>query len=236
MRRVSSMSFAAGMYVFPGGAVDPRDAGRDVPWRGEPPAAWAASLAADPPLVRALACAAARETFEETGVLLAERAGGGGLLAVTTGADWEADRRELVSGQVAFADLLERRGLVLRTDLLVPWAHWITPECEPKRFSTRFFLAALPAGQATRDVGGEADLSLWITPAEALAALRRDEIAMLPPTAAVIRDLAPYPDVASALAAAADRPIRVVQPKVAVDARGARLVLPEDEGYAEPDR
>jgi len=234
MRRATSMEFAAGMHVFPGGSVEPHDADLAIAWAGPPPAEWAERLAADPPLVRALTCAAVRETFEETGVLLAGQAAAGGLLPATDGADWEADRREVASGGLAFADFLGRRVLVLRSDLIAPWAHWITPEYEPRRFNTRFFLAALPAGQGTRDVGGEADRSAWLAPGAALDAFGRGKLAMLPPTASVLRDLTAYPDVASALAAAGGREFRCVLPLVALDARGARLLLPGDEGYDRP--
>jgi 8-oxo-dGTP pyrophosphatase MutT (NUDIX family) len=230
MRRVDSMAFAAGMFVFPGGGVDSRDADRVIAWAVPPPADWAGRLAADPPLVRALACAAIRETFEETGVLLASAADGG-LLADTRDPGWEHDRRELVSRRLAFADLLDARRLALRSDLIAPWAHWITPVSEPRRFSTRFFIAALPAGQLARVAGGEADRSTWLAPHAALDALQRGQLAMMPPTAAVLAEIGTYPDVGSVLAAAAKRKIQAVRPQVAIDAEGARLLLPGDEGY-----
>jgi hypothetical protein len=133
---------------------------------------------------------------------------------------------------LSFAAMLERRGLALRADLLRPWAHWITPEFEPKRFDTRFFVAALPAGQRTRDVGGEADRVTWIRPQDALDALGRGEIGMLPPTAFTLSELATYGDVASVLAAGHDRDIKPVLPKLVVgDDDEARLLLPHDEGY-----
>jgi 8-oxo-dGTP pyrophosphatase MutT (NUDIX family) len=230
MRRTGSMAFAAGMYVFPGGSVDGRDADR-IRWIGPPPAEWAGRLAADPPLVRALTCAAVRETFEETGVVLARRVDAEEPLSDTRSAGWEADRQALIDRRLTFADLLDRRGLALRADLLRPWAHWITPESEPKRFSTRFFVAALPASQRTRDVGGEADHCVWLSPAAALDALRRGELAMLPPTASVLDDLAAYADVRSVLAAAPARHIEPVLPRLVVGPYGPRLLMPGDEGY-----
>ena len=139
------MAFAAGMYVFPGGAVDPRDAdaasagpGRRRPTgprRSAPTSRWPA----------ALVCAAVRETFEESGVLLAgpsaaRRRDTTATTGRPTGSRWSG--RDL-----SLAELLARRGLVLRADLLRPWAHWITPAVEPRRYDTRFFVAALPAGQ-----------------------------------------------------------------------------------------
>jgi hypothetical protein len=105
--------------------------------------------------------AAVRETFEESGVLLAGESPSS-VVADVSGDDWEADRLALESRELSFADLLQRRGLVLRTDLLAAWTHWITPEFEPRRFDTRFFVAALPPGQRTRDIFGEADRVAWM--------------------------------------------------------------------------
>jgi 8-oxo-dGTP pyrophosphatase MutT (NUDIX family) len=232
LRRTRTMAFAAGMYVFPGGSVDPRDETlSDAAWAGPPPAAWAALLSADEALTKALVCAAVRETFEESGVLLAG-AGPDDVVADTTGDDWEADRVALVDRSLSFAAMLDRRGLVLRADLLRPWAHWITPEVEPKRFDTRFFVAALPTGQRTRDVGGEADHVAWARPADALAAVDKGEMGMLPPTAFTLSELATYADVSAVLAAGTARDVKPVLPKIVLgDDDEARLLLPHDEDY-----
>ena len=232
LRRTQTMAFAAGMYVFPGGSVDPRDEMlSDDAWAGPPPADWAKLLSGDEALTKALVCAAVRETFEESGVLLAG-AGPDDVVADTTGDDWEADRAALVDRSLSFAAMLDRRGLVLRADLLRPWAHWITPEVEPKRFDTRFFVAALPAGQLTRDVGGEADRVAWVRPADALAAADSGAMGMLPPTAFTLSELATYDTVAAVLQAGTERDVRPVLPKIVLgDDDEARLLLPHDEGY-----
>lgn len=228
LRRVVSMAFAAGMHVFPGGSVDPRDA--DLPasaWAGPPPAEWAAVLNADESLARSLVCAAVRETFEEAGVLLAGGAPDD-VIADTRGEDWEADRRALLARSLSMAELLDRRSLVLRSDLLRPWAHWITPEAEPRRYDTRFFVAALPVGQRTRDVGGEADRVAWATPAEALAALDRGEVGLMLPTAVTLRELRTYDGVVAVLAAAdAGRDLRPRLPRLVVEGNDVRIVLDE---------
>ena len=163
------------MHVFPGGSVDPRDGETATAWSGPPAAQWAAWLGCDEPLARALVCAAVRETFEESGVLLAGPHGASvdDIVADTTGDDLERDRLALLDRSVSMAEMLSRRGLVLRSDLLRPWAHWITPEFEPKRFDTRFFVAAVPTGQRPRDVSGEADDTVWLPVAEAVARARR---------------------------------------------------------------
>jgi 8-oxo-dGTP pyrophosphatase MutT (NUDIX family) len=198
LRRQASMAFAAGAYVFPGGSVDARDADEKVAWAGPAAAEWGRIFAAPPALARALVCAAVRETFEESGVLLAGESAES-VVADTTSPDWESDRQALLDRSVSLAELLAARGLVLRSDLLRPWARWITPVVEPRRFDTRFFAAALPAGQRTRDVGGEASEVAWVRPADALAASRRAEIRLFPPTAVTLSELAECGDLTTAL-------------------------------------
>jgi hypothetical protein len=128
--------------------------------------------------------------------------------------------------------MLDRRQLVLRADLLRPWAHWITPEFEPRLYDTRFFVAALPAGQRPRDVGGEADRVAWVRAADALAAAHRGEMGMLPPTAFTLGEIATYDDVDAVLAAGTARDVRPVLPKLVIgDDDEARLLLPHDEDY-----
>ena len=225
LRRVPAMAFAAGMHVFPGGSVDPADAEAHVRWAGPPAAQWAGWLGASEPLARSLVCAAVRETFEESGVLLAGPSEHE-LLADVSSDEWEAERVALEAREQTLSQLLERRGLVLRSDLLRPFAHWITPEVEPKRFDTRFFLAELPAGQVCRDVGGEADTRVWVRPRAAL----EQQLTMLPPTAVSLGDIAELPDVAAALARS--WPISPVMPKVVV--RGddsVAMLLPGDPDY-----
>jgi 8-oxo-dGTP pyrophosphatase MutT (NUDIX family) len=229
LRRVASMAFAAGMHVFPGGRVDPADTTAHVSWFGTSPEAWSQVLSADPPLGHGLVCAAVRETFEESGVLLAG-AGPDDVVDVS-GPDWEQERLALLDRRESLSGLLERRGLGLRADLLRPWAHWITPELEPKRYDTRFFVAALPAGQHTRHVGGEADATMWITAAEAVARFERDELPMMPPTIATLRELAEYATAADVLAAADSRDIAPVLPRVVVAGEDVELLLPHEKGY-----
>lgn len=232
LRRVAAMAFAPGMHVFPGGRVDPRDADPELSWAGPSRDDWAVTLGADTGLAAALVCAAVRETFEESGVLLAGTHADD-VVADTTADDWEADRAGLVDHTVAFADFLRRRGLVLRTDLLRAWSRWITPEFEPRRYDARFFVAALPAGQRARDVGGESDRVAWLRPAEALGASGRGELRLMPPTAETLYELAEHDSVASVLAAATERKVEPVLPRARLVAEGAELVLPGDEAYGD---
>lgn len=213
LRRHAGMAFAAGMFAFPGGTVDPRDADPGIGWAGPSAAEWADRMSCDESAARELVCAAVRETFEESGVLLAGETPHS-VVADTTGADWEADRAALVDRSLAFSALLERRGLVLRTDLLAYWAHWITPEFEPRRYDTRFFVAAMPSGQRTRDVSGEADHVAWMRPAAAADGVDGGAMAMLPPTYVAVRELAEHPRVDEVLSAAAGRTVRTVVPGI----------------------
>jgi 8-oxo-dGTP pyrophosphatase MutT (NUDIX family) len=209
--------------VFPGGGVDPRDLDERPRWAGPPPAWWAQQFGCDPALAAALVAAAVRETFEECGVLLAGPSEHE-VVADVAGPEWEDDRAALESRQLALTELLERRGLTLRADLLRPWDHWITPEMEPKRYDTRFFVAALPAGQRTRHLGGEADHVVWLPPSEAAAQARAGRLSVLPPTAAVIDSLCGVRSVDELLAC--PRVIVPTMPRPIVDDDGQlRLLL-----------
>jgi 8-oxo-dGTP pyrophosphatase MutT (NUDIX family) len=208
LRRVASMAFAPGVSVFPGGSVDSRDADEETAWTGPSAAEWGEALAAPPELARALVCAAVRETFEETGVLLAGETPDS-VLADVSGDDWELERTALLDRSQSLAELLARRRLVLRSDLLRPWSRWITPVVEPRRFDARFFAAAMPAGQRTRDVGGEAAAVGWTGTRAALEAGRRKEIQLWPPTAVTLAELTASGDLATALTWPRDVPVRI---------------------------
>jgi 8-oxo-dGTP pyrophosphatase MutT (NUDIX family) len=231
LRRTAAMKFAPGAYVYPGGSVDPADFGAEVGWQGPDPAEFGARLGASAEMARALVCAAVRETFEESGILLAGPPGG--ALTVPSGPGWDADRAALAAGTVTMAELLARRGLVLRADLLVPWARWITPEGEARRFDARFFAAALPAGQVVTGHEAESDQVAWLRPADAIEAARAGQISLLPPTAVTLNNFAIAAAAGSGLAdILATRPaIEPVQPLLELDDGAAWLRLPDELGY-----
>jgi 8-oxo-dGTP pyrophosphatase MutT (NUDIX family) len=229
LRRVATMAFAAGMHVFPGGSVDGRDGEHSPGWSGPDAATWGGSLGCDAPLARALVCAAVRETFEESGVLLAGPSADA-LVADTTSNEWESDRQALLDRSESLAELLERRGLVLRSDLLRPWAHWITPEFEPRRFDTRFFVAAVPTGQVARDVSGEADQAVWLPVASAVTGFESGALPMLPPTIVALRELAAYPTVEEVLAA--NMTVTPLMPRAVLDGADVLLVVDGPDGPA----
>jgi 8-oxo-dGTP pyrophosphatase MutT (NUDIX family) len=225
LRRQTSMAFAGGMCVFPGGGVDSRDFDHTVAWAGPSPATWAQRLGASEELARALVCAAVRETFEESGVLLAGPSADR-VVADTTGADWEADRLALEGKALSFTDFLDRRGLVLRTDLLGAWSGWCTPVFEPRRFRTRFFVAVLPTGQRTRDVSTESSSVTWLGAAEACDRVDAGELGMLPPTYLTCLEIAQHATPADVLATARSRVVEIFTPEVEGSGDRATLSAP----------
>jgi 8-oxo-dGTP pyrophosphatase MutT (NUDIX family) len=241
LRRRASMAFAARMHAFPGGGVDPRDSEPGVPWVGPSPQEWGRLLGCPAELAEALVCAAVRELFEECGVLLAG-VDDDSVVSDLSGPEWEIDRLALLDRSLAMSQLLIRRGLRLRSDLLRPWAHWTTPVFEPRRYDTWFFVAALPTGQRARDVGGEADHTRWIGLEELLRGERQGRLPMYPPTRATVaevvatlRDAASgrpgEPDPASvATVLAARRTVRRVMPWLARDAEGRAVMLVDLDG------
>jgi 8-oxo-dGTP pyrophosphatase MutT (NUDIX family) len=231
LRRTAELEFAPGACVFPGGSVDERDADPGIGWVGPAPEDFAAQLDVPPERARALVCAAIRETFEESGVLLAgDGAGMVDARLVSDSAALAADRHALLTGMTTLGEVLGRRGLVLRADLLTPWARWITPEVSPRRFDTWFFAAALPAGQTATAAPeghadpGESESGTWLRPGAALEAAEAGEITLLPPTAVTLRELAPHQDVDGILARR--RTITPRLPRVTVENGKVRLSMP----------
>jgi len=225
LRRQTSMAFAGGMCVFPGGGVDPRDFDASVAWAGPEPATWAAQLVTSEEMARALVCAAVRETFEESGVLLAGPSADE-VVADTTGADWEADRQALEAKGLSFTAFLDRRGLVLRTDLLGVWGAWCTPEFEPRRFRTWFFVAALPPGQLTRDVSSESSSVTWLSATAACDAVDAGELGMMPPTYLTCLEVAEHATPDDLLASASGRVVEMFTPAVEGDGPEFSLSVP----------
>ncbi len=233
LRRQTSMAFAGGMCVFPGGGVDPRDFDDELVdrglWAGPTPAEWAERLGCDEPKARALVCAAVRETFEESSVLLAG-ASTDEIVADTTGDDWEADRVALETRELSMTAFLEKRSLVLRTDLLGAWSGWLTPIFEPRRYRTWFFVAALPQGQVTRDVSSEASAVTWAGALDAVEQVEAEQILMMPPTWLTCLDVGQYADPDGVLEQAQGRSVEMFTPEVTAD--GDAYILSTPPAYA----
>ena len=232
LRRTKGMPFAGGMTAYIGGGVDPRDGDAEIAWAGPPPADWASAFGCDERTARELVCAAVRETFEEAGVLLAgpaDAAAGGADVVVpdVSGGDWEEQRQALLTRELSLAQLLAARELAVRADLLRPFAHWITPPVEPRRYDTKFFAAALPAGQEARHVSGEADEVSWLTPSAALQEMHAGTRPMMPPTIHTLTQLDPFADVAAALAGSPPEPVHPISPTFEDTPDGKWAVLPD---------
>jgi 8-oxo-dGTP pyrophosphatase MutT (NUDIX family) len=228
LRRVKGMAFAGGMTVFPGGGVDPSDADAEVDWAGPSVDWWAARFSTDAARAKALVCAAVRETFEDCGVLLA------GPSADTVVADtsrYAQSRTQLEKRELSFSDFLKRENLVLRADLLRPWANWITPVGEGRRYDTRFFVAAAPHGQIADGATSEAEEVRWQSPAAALAHWQGGGSILLPPTWSQLTALSAFGSVAEVLAAEPEIP--VILPTLITDEEQLRVEFPGQDGYYE---
>ncbi len=221
LRRVSSMAFAPSMHVFPGGGVDRRDAEDELPWAGPTVEAWAENLGTDESSARMLVAAAIREIFEETGVLLASPMTGEESTPHLDPAVAMDLRARLVAHEIGFGEVLLEHRLVLRSDLLRYRAHWITPDAEPRRFDTRFFVAAVPAGQEPDGETSEADLSEWVRPQGVLDAFADGDLMLLPPTIVCLEQLAEVSTVSAALAQ--DPAIAAVMPEFVTTEAGPAM-------------
>jgi 8-oxo-dGTP pyrophosphatase MutT (NUDIX family) len=225
MVRHHQIEFASGALVFPGGSVDPGD--QDIIARPE----LYADQGQDGATLN-FRIAAIRETFEESGILLARPRGATGLIAASRAAGIEAAHRAaLCAGKVSFAQLLADNDLVLALDLLVPYAHWITPEKQPKRFDTWFFLAAAPPEQVGMHDGKESTDSIWLSPREALAGGDSGRFTLPFPTTRNLIKLGKQPTVAAALQDARGRPVVTVMPVVTRHGDKRRLRIPAEAGY-----
>jgi 8-oxo-dGTP pyrophosphatase MutT (NUDIX family) len=218
-RRVAGMSFAAGMTVFPGGGVDDSDRFDAAHWAGPDPQWWGERLGYPTELAGALVQAAVRETFEECGVLLADSH------LPTALAQHRAD---IVARRRTFVDVLAEAGLALRSDLLRPWARWITPASSPRRYDTAFFVARVPEGQEADAHTSEAVEATWWHPAEALERWERGEMQLMAPTFRNLQEIGEHPDSAAVLAAAEKRVITPVIPVVRRAGERVAVVLPGD--------
>ncbi|HLJ20028.1 MAG TPA: hypothetical protein VKU84_07515 [Stellaceae bacterium] len=219
MVRHHEIEFSSGALVFPGGKLE--DADGDPRLRAR---CGGADKIGDGELKFRIA--GVREAFEECGILLARKAAGGPMLTTTALAELLA--RHPDAGD--FAAWIDRARLMLATDLLVPFAHWITPADQPKRFDTHFFLAPAP-DQVARHDGHEATIVHWLTAEAAIAAARRGEIKLVLPTRLNLLKLGRSGTVAEALDAARRSEIVPVQPEIVETAGGPAFRIPAAADY-----
>ena len=221
--RHHQIDFASGAMVFPGGSVDTQDSllVTEVPISsaGDAPPCpfWFAGI---------------RETFEEAGLVLARQTGQSRLLDAQEASRLvKLHRPAVLEGSLTFADVLQHEGLEPVTDLMVHFAHWITPVGPPRRFDTHFFLIAAPVEQIGVHDGTEAVEGLWVTPARAIQDADEGRRVMLPPTRLNLIKLARAGTVQDAVARARASKVVTVLPRVVKDESGRKLLLPIEAGY-----
>lgn len=215
LRRPERARFAAGAYVFPGGAIDAGDRDRGL----------AAILAGPGGAERAETAALAaglRELFEETGILLADR--------LPAQAALERAREALLADRLTFRELAESLDLTFRKLRAVYFARWITPERLARRYDTRFFVAVSPEGAEPR-LTPEHTERLWIRPARALEQFHAGELPMLFPTWKTLEGLRGFGGLEEALAELARREVKAIQARLVVDGERVHPVMPGDPEY-----
>jgi 8-oxo-dGTP pyrophosphatase MutT (NUDIX family) len=235
VRRHEGTPFMGGAHVFPGGRVDPSD---------EADASWcdgmlhARSQLADRLAAEAIAyhVAAARELFEEAGVMLARDATGAfvSLAGSEVHDRFKQARSAVHGGTTTMRALVEGEGLRLALDALVLFAHWVTPPIDTRQFDTRFFMARVPPHQTPAHDDTETTDSDWIRPSDAIAASARGDIVLPPPTFTTLRELEPFASVDDTLAWAQKRRIVRRMPHLREEESRRMLLLPGDPLHPDP--
>jgi 8-oxo-dGTP pyrophosphatase MutT (NUDIX family) len=226
MVRHYEIDFNSGALVFPGGSVDKGD--QEIIAN---PALYSGGEGLDAADL-SFRIAAIRETFEESGILLARPRGAKALVDAKRASEIEtAHRTELCDGKTTFLKVLTDNALLLALDELVPYAHWITPEGMPKRFDTWFFLAAAPPEQVGAHDGKESTDSIWLSPREALAGGESGRFKLPFPTTRNLIKLGKQPSAARAIAAARSDKIVTVLPQILNEDGRRKLKIPAEAGY-----
>src|SRR3978361_274665 len=226
MVRHYEIDFNSGALVFPGGSVDKGD--QAVIARPELYSGGEGLDAAD----LSFRIAAIRETFEESGILLARPQGSKALVDARRASEIEAAHRaELCESKITFLKVLTDNGMLLTLDELVPYAHWITPEGMPKRFDTWFFLAAAPPEQVGAHDGKESTDSIWVSPREALEGGESGRFKLPFPTTRNLIKLGKQGNVKAALDDSRGKPVVTVMPVMTKNNGGRQLRIPLEAGY-----
>jgi 8-oxo-dGTP pyrophosphatase MutT (NUDIX family) len=229
LRRHGRSGFAADAWVFPGGVVDKADREPELAdyLDGPTPEEWAARLGTETPEeALGFVAAALREAFEETGILLAH-ADPAAPSRIDDAPVLSVSRRALLDGVVTLRQMAVGNGVRLAGDALAYLAHWVTPEPEPRRYDTRFFLARAPEGAECEAHGAEMTDALWCGPAEVVERFERGQMKMLPPTVHTLRRLAEFGSVEEALAAFRDAPVPAITPRMRRHPDGVAIEVPE---------
>ena len=226
MVRHYEIDFNSGALVFPGGSVDKGD--KEIIATSE---LYSGGEGLDEATL-SFRIAAIRETFEESGILLARPKGSTSLVDAKRAGEIEAAHRAaLCEGKTTFSEVLTETGMRLALDELVPYAHWITPEGMPKRFDTWFFLAAAPPEQVGAHDGKESTDSIWVSPREAVAGGESGRFKLPFPTTRNLIRLGKQTSVKAALDDSRGRPIVTVMPVMTKLNGGRQLRIPREAGY-----
>ena len=217
LKRHRAAGFVPGAYVFPGGRIDEADGDARlidncrVPERGAVPAHyWFGAV---------------REVFEETGVLLARSEDGAWALDAASSEVLEAWREKLMNNQTSLVEIIVEEKLRIDLDGVVYFAHWITPQAEPRRYDTRFFAAALPPGRQMRPDPREMVDAIWITPAEALQRFAQGKLPMVFPTVKTLQRLQDFSSSAESLGTLRSDDVQPIMPRLVRTAAGVGIVI-----------
>ncbi|HEY0038378.1 MAG TPA: hypothetical protein VGB66_16890 [Longimicrobium sp.] len=230
LRRHGRSGFAADAWVFPGGVVDKADRDPTVAeyLDGPSPAQWAARMGTGTPEeALGFVAAALREAFEETGILLAHP-DPAAPSRIDDAHSLEVARRAMLDGVVTLRQMAVGNGVRLAGDALAYLAHWVTPEPEPRRYDTRFFLARVDAEAVCTPHEEELTESVWLTARGAVHYFELGSLKMLPPTVHTLRRLAGYGTVGEIFAALADAPVPAILPVMRRVADGVAIEIPPE--------
>jgi 8-oxo-dGTP pyrophosphatase MutT (NUDIX family) len=220
----------SGALVFPGGKLEDADGDKRLRARST----GAAQLGDEELKFRV---AGIREAFEECGILLAHKRGQTALIGAAELGPIETRWREkLAKDEASIVDLVEAEDLLLATELMVPYAHWITPTFAPKRFDTWFFLAEAPADQVALHDGSESVDSVWIGAQQAIDEAAAGKRTLVHATFKNLELLVDGSTVAGALEQAKGRRVITVQPWVETRDGKRFLRIPEGAGYRNLER
>ncbi|HVN41279.1 MAG TPA: NUDIX domain-containing protein [Steroidobacteraceae bacterium] len=241
-RRAAQLAFLGSLWVFPGGRLEPADCSPEIAERVLPEARTACTrlrqMSGDPldaSTSLGLHVAGCRETFEESGVLLA-RSRDGSACDAGQMARLKAHRASIAASGASFLDALIAEDLYLDVAPLVHWAHWITPAWEKRRYDTHFFVIEVPAAQEAEVDRTETTEHAWVTAGDALQRAQAGEMMMAPPTLATLTDLAEsyrrHGRLSAMLSAERNRRVPPILPKVLMESGQVLVVLPWDPDYA----
>ncbi len=234
-QRHQKQTFMAGAYVFPGGQLEETDNDSQLEnyiktVDGFDPCRLLQDSALSREKARGFFIAAIRETFEETGIIFGGKTSGYfiSLNNEYTLQRFNHYRQELSASQITLTGIAQKENILLFPDALIPYAHWITPEFEKKRFNTFFFLAKLPTGQTPLADAMELTESLWVTPQKALEMHRKKEIILMPPTLKTVEELSAFRNINELFSATQKKIIYPILPQLADNI----LKLPHDPEYS----